>query len=426
MNVSTDVHAPASHHAVTHSDAVVVGAGPYGLSAAAHLQKYGMKVAIFGKPLDLWRQNMPDGMLLRSHWWATNLSDPYRQYGMSTYFAEQGQTAPTILSRETFIDYALWFQQHAVPHIDETYIATIERMNDQFYVTLVDDRVVRSRVVVMAPGLSYYTYRPTEYNHLSPSLTSHTADHATFDRFAGKRVLILGGGQSALESAALLHESGAIVEVISRHAIRWLVEDQLENRSLWLRLRHPMAGIAPGWFNWGLEHFPYVFQRLPRTTKDTLLRGKGSYGPAGSHWLKPRLLGKVPIHEGRTVQQAREENNSVVLTLSDGQTLQGDHLLLATGYRVDVQKLPMLHPSLVDCIQTYQGAPILTHQFESSVPGLYFIGISSLSSCGPLYRFVVGTASAARQVARSISYRVRREPLPRIARLALQQSHPLE
>ena len=95
----------------------------------------------------------------------------------------------------------------------------------------------------------------------------------------------------------------------------------------------------------------------------------------------------------------RETDDGVTLMLSDNETLKVDHVILGTGYRVDVKKLPMLAPSLVSEVQTYQGAPILSNRFESSVSGLYFIGISSLSSCGPLFRFVVGTDAAARRVA---------------------------
>jgi len=150
-------HSPVAQH-----DVVVVGAGPYGLSTAAHLRGQGLNVAIFGKPLGLWRDNMPTGMLLRSYWWATNLSDPSRQYGMAHYFTIHDQEAPDPLSRETFIDYGLWFQKYALPDVDETYVDSIEQTGEQFELRLKDGRIVWSQAVVMAPGLSYYVYCPTE------------------------------------------------------------------------------------------------------------------------------------------------------------------------------------------------------------------------------------------------------------------------
>jgi len=162
-----------------HYDVVVMGAGPYGLSTAAHLLGQGLKVAIFGKPMELWRNYMPKGMLLRSFWWATNLSDPGSQYGLERYLKEE-------LNMDTFdpvpgdiiADYGVWFQKHAVPNVDETYIQTIERKNGSFEFTLVDGRVVTSTSLVMAPGLQPYVHRAPEYDHLPKELVSHTANCA--------------------------------------------------------------------------------------------------------------------------------------------------------------------------------------------------------------------------------------------------------
>jgi len=385
---------------------IVVGAGPYGLSIAAHLLMRRLNVAVFGKPLQLWRNNMPEGMLLRSYWWATNLSDPYRKYGLAQYFQLHGQDAPDPLPIETFIDYGLWFQKQAVPDIDETYVACIERVDGTFKVTLEDERVVFSRSIVMAPGLRYYAYRPSEYDHLSPELVSHSSDYNTFDRFAGKKVIVVGGGQGGLESAALLHESGADVEVIACSPIHWLRPlESLEKRALIEKIRIPKAGIAPGWINWGLEKLPYAFHRLSRSTKDELIDKRN--GPAGAAWLKPRLVKLVPLHEGVRVVEMRETDDGIAVHLSNGEVVKADHIILATGYRVDISRLPMLAPSLIAEIQTYQKAPVLNSRFESNVPGLYFAGMSSVSSFGPLYRFVVGTEAAARRIAGSVAKQVK-------------------
>ncbi len=385
---------------------VVIGAGPYGLSVAAHLLGRGLPVAIFGKPLQLWRDHMPKGMLLRSYWWAVNLSDPQKKYTIAQYLQSHNQNAPDPLPVETFIDYGLWFQKHAVPNVDETYVSCIERKDRQYEVTLADGRVIQSPVVVMAAGLAYHTYRPPEYSHMPVELVSHTSDHCTFDGFTGKRVVILGGGQSALEIAALLHEHGAVVDIVARRNVVWLTRDSLENRTIIKQIRYPKAGISPGWFNWGLENLPYAFQRLPRETKDKLLRTRGRYGPAGAHWLYPRVVGKVRLRESQQVEKMKEVDDGVALTLSTGEKLKADHVVLGTGYRINIWNLPMLHPSLVSSIQTYQDAPLLNHRFESSVPGLYFVGISSVSSFGPFYRFVVGDDAAAQRVAAAIARQV--------------------
>jgi hypothetical protein len=389
-------------------DVVILGAGPYGLSTAAHLLGRGLKVAIFGKPFQLWRERMPKGMLLRSYWWATNLSDPYRQYDFEQFFQETGQQGIDPLAAETVIEYGLWFQKRLVPDVDETFVKTIEHKEGYFEVNLADGRVIQSLVVIMAPGLCYYTYRPAEYSHLPAELVSHTSDHYSFERFAGKQIVIIGGGQSALESAALAHESGAHVQLVTRSPLAWIPNDPSfpEHRPFIERMRSPKAGIAPGWFNWQLEHFPYAFQQLPRTVKDRLLCGIASYGPMGAKWLKPRVVGKVHLYELQSVQQIKEVDDGVMLTLSNDKTIKADHIILGTGYRTDIKRLPMLHPALLAEIQVYRDAPILSNWFESSVSGLYFVGFSSVLSCGPLYRFVVGTDATARRIVSAVAQQV--------------------
>ena len=403
MSVTLNVQTPKDVVPVSYVDVVVVGAGPYGLSTAAHLLGKGLQTVVFGRPLSLWRENMPEGMFLRSYWWASNLSDPQKNYGFEQYFQIHGLRAPEPLPIEMFIDYALWFQKNCVPSIDETYITSIEQQGDRFEVTLEDGRIVRSRAVVMAPGLKYYEYRPAQYEHLSSDVVSHVALYGDFKHLIGKHVVVIGGGQSALENGAIMQEHGVDVTIVSRHPIHWLTDESVNNRSLYQRIRYPRAGIAPGWFNWGIENVPYAFQQLPRAAKDRLLRGRGRFGPAGSHWLKDRILGKVKVHENVSVQHVQETANGVTLKLSDNSVLYADHLVLATGYRADVWKLPMLHANLVSRLHTYQGAPVLNSRFETNIPGLYFVGFSSVSSFGPFYRFVVGTDAAASRLSNAVA-----------------------
>jgi FAD-dependent urate hydroxylase len=400
VNVSLDRQKLQNTHNSMYYDAVVVGAGPYGLSIAAHLDGAGLKVAVFGKPLALWRDHMPEGMLLRSFWWASNLSDPEKHYTLGRYLREQRQLAHDPTSRETFIEYGCWFQRHAVPMLDETYVKHIERRGQLFTVRLVDGRVIQSHAVVMAPGLYYYIHRPREYQQLSPELVSHTCDHRTLGQFAGKRVVIVGGGQSALETAALLHEGGGEVEMVARSPLHWLSPENTSVPFIIRQLRAPKVGLGYGWMNWALEHIPYMFYNFPRSTKDRMLAT--FHGPAGAWWLKDRIVGKVLVHERRLVEKVVETDGGVRLQLSDQTTLEADHVLLATGYRADIKRLPMLSPWLLGAIQTYMDAPVLNSDFESSVPGLHFVGFTAACSAGPFYRFVVGTHASAVRVAASI------------------------
>lgn len=385
-------------------DVVVLGAGPYGLSAAAHLKAKKLRVAIFGKPLFLWREQMPKGMYLRSYSWASSLSDPAKNYTIERYFAFKGMPAEDPLSIETFIDYGLWFQKNVVPDVDETYISYIERHGCQFIVTLEDGRVLQTSAVVMAPGLHCYVYRAEEYSHLSPELVSHTSDRNDLSIFAGKEVAVIGGGQAATESAAILHESGARVHQLTRRTIKWLQPDEVNLpplKKLYTNLREPMAGMGNGWTNVILEKSPYLLHYLSRSLRDRVF--ENLHGPAGSYWLKPRIVGQIDLREEVEVTKVEEVDHKVRLTLSTGETLTVDHVLLGTGFRADVQRLTMLEQSIRDAIAVYKRVPVLQSHFESSVPGLFFVGYTAGRSFGPFYRFVVGTDAAARRVASGVA-----------------------
>ena len=406
MSVVSNLQQPAVARPTAQYDVVVVGAGPYGLSAAAHLLGKGLNVAVFGKPLKLWREHMPKGMFLRSHWWATNLSDPQKKYGFKQFFQVSDYDKCYPVPIDAFIDYGMWFQKQVVPDVDTTYVSCIERKDGQFLLTLEDDRTVITPAVVMAIGLYYYAKRPPEYDHFPGELVTHSFEHADFSRFAGKQVAMIGGGQSAVEYSALLHEVGASVHLIARRPIHWLGPDTDDKRTLIDQLRAPRSGIAPGWKNWVLEYMPYLFHRFPQPRKDRYIRNH--YNAAASDWLRDRVIDKVALHEGQRVAKLREVDNGLELTLSDNKVLSMDHLILATGYQVDIKTLSMLSPSLLAEIQQDMGTPILNPWFESSVPGLYFMGLSSLRSFGPLYRFVVGAKAAAPRVASAAARRVAR------------------
>jgi len=401
----------ATHKSTTHYDTIVVGAGPYGLSIAAHLLDQGLKIAVFGKPLQTWQENMPKGMLLRSFWWATNFSDLHKQYSVKQFFQEIGRNPIDPLSIETVIDYGLWFQSHKVPQIDETFVKNIDHNSTNFRVTLMDGRSFESDTIVMAPGLQYFTHIPAEYSNLSQAVVTHTSAHQSFEKLAGKRVVIIGGGQGALETAALASEQGVNVQVVSRHPLMWIqsLPDRINSRPLIEKIKYPKAGITPGWYELVLEHFPYLFQRLSRPMKDRILQGPVGHGlPLGAAWLKERFIGKVFLHEGVQVKQVQVKDGEVILELSNNKILQADHIILGTGYKMNINRLTMLHPTLLSRIQIYDNAPVLNNYFESSVPGLYFVGFSSTSSCGPLYRFVVGTEAAAKRVTYALAKQIQK------------------
>jgi len=288
---------------------------------------------------------------------------------------------------------------------DPTYVATIEREGAGFRLTLADRRIVRAPAVVMATGPAYYARRPPQFACVPSTLLSHSIDHGDLARFRAKDVVVIGAGQSAIEYAALLREAGAVVHVVARRRIAWLPRDRVGERSWRERIVAPDSVIAPGWKNWALEHAPYLFRRLPQARKDRYI-GR-HVKAAAADWLRERVIGKVALHEERTVAEIRVLRDALELKLSDGIKLLADHVMTATGFDVDVRRLPMLHPALLADVRCDAGAPILSARFESTLPGLYFIGITSMRTFGPLFRFVAGCRAAATRVTGAVAQRVR-------------------
>jgi pyruvate/2-oxoglutarate dehydrogenase complex dihydrolipoamide dehydrogenase (E3) component len=147
-----------------------------------------------------------------------------------------------------------------------------------------------------------------------------------------------------------------------------------------------------------LVSFPLVFRRFSEDVRHRL--DKRAVRPAGATWLRSRVEGRVQITPSTHILQVALQGEQVRLTLSDGTSRQVDHLLLGTGYRPDLEKLEFLDAGLRQQIQARDGYPLLNEGFESSVPGLHFVGAVANKSFGPICRFVAGAKVAAQQVSR--------------------------
>jgi thioredoxin reductase len=369
----------------------IVGAGPYGLAAAAHLRHAGVDVRVLGEPMEFWRKQMPKGMMLRSRKRSSNIAHPQRTVTLAARNKMRGGNLANA-TLEEFLDYAHWFQKELVPDIDRRKVDQVERDNGGYRLTLTDGEQVVAERVVVAAGLFPFPWRPSPFDQLSPSYASHTSEHEDLGHFADRDVIVVGGGQSALESAALLHEAGARVELIARApSIRWLAEDSSGRRTLHERMIPPtdVGGRGTGW----LAAVPDLFRRLPRNLQPKL--AYRCIKPAGASWLLPRLT-DVPITTERTVTSVTESGERVVLQLDDDSERTADHVLLGTGYRVDVSRYPFLPPELTESLELSNGYPVLRPGLESSsLPGLHFLGAPAALSFGPIMRFVVGTWYAA-------------------------------
>ena len=375
---------------------VVVGAGPYGLSVAAHLKARGIPMLIFGKPMEFW-QNMPSKMYLKSSWSAISISDPDGKYSLNRYSKHFGIPWQEPVPLQVFLDYGQWFQKQAVPDIDPTYVKFLTRDGEGFHLDLADGRSVKAKKVVVATGVASYANIPDNLSHLPAALLSHSQEHKDFSSFKDKDVIVVGSGQSALEAAALLHEAGAAVELIARGSVIWI------NRKLYYRtgpakrIFYPPSDVGPPGVNW-LVAYPLLFKRFPDKTRSSL--DARSVRPAGSPWLRPRVEGRVPITPNTLIVSATEQGQRVHLKLSDGTTRVVDHIVLGTGYQADIHALKFIDPALIQKVQEHDGSPLLNEWFESSVPHLHFVGAPAGYVFGPLCRFVVGAKVSARQIAR--------------------------
>jgi predicted ATP-grasp superfamily ATP-dependent carboligase len=387
-------------------DAVIIGAGPYGLSIAAHYGVGGIDHRIFGTTMSTWRDHMPKGMTLRSENAASNLSDPRGELTLADYCADhapdiQGNATPVPLS--VFNDYASWFVEQAGVKVENEMVRRLSRRDGGFTLELENGEVVRSRRVVMATGVSHFAYVPQPYSELPAELCSHTSRFDRLDGFAGKDVTIIGVGQSARETAALLNEHGATVRCLAQTSwIRWDGPPIAPDRSLIERLRLPEAGMGAGWEPWLFEHLPREFRLLPAEERVRLSTQR--FGPTGGWWLRPRVEGVVPLLLGRVVRSLHPEADGVRIEVDgpDGhETYRSDHIIAATGYRVDLRRLTFMDAALRDELRMSGPSPVLGRGFESSVPRLHFVGMAAAASYGPMNRFVLGTRFASTNVAKA-------------------------
>jgi FAD-dependent urate hydroxylase len=389
-------------------DTVIVGAGPYGLSLAAHLAAAGVQFRQFGLPMHLWQASMPRGMFLKSQGFASNLSSPDAGHTLEAFcsarglpYASYGQPVPL----DTFVAYGLWFQHELVPSLEQTLVADISYGNGRFKVSLADGARVTARNVVAAAGVEHFAVVPEGLDSLPSWACTHSSSHADLTGFAGKSVVVLGAGQSALESAALLHESGADVTLVARTTqLAWNGQPLAPDRSRYARLREPEAGLGSGWSTWFYSRHPELFRHLPESTR--VYRARTALGPAGACWLPDRVLGRFPLHLGQSLVWIKAEEGKVRMGLTGidgiGTELSSDHVIAATGYRADLSRLPFLSRALQERITTVAGAPKVGRSYQSSVPGLYFIGPAVAPTFGPVMRFVYGSDHAARTVARRL------------------------
>ncbi len=390
-------------------EVLVIGAGPFGLSISAHLSAREIGHRIVGRPMDTWRAHMPVGMWLKSEPYASEIAAPNPGFDVGSYCKQQGiayNNRVKPLSVEGFTDYGDWFTKELVPGVTDITVTAVEAVSGGFKVSFADADPMTARQVVVASGVLPFAALPDELAGLPHDLATHTAEHRYLDKFSGRTVAVLGAGQSALETAALLHESGAQVQlVVRRPAVQW-VDPNPETISGFGYVKRPVVRLCEGW-HCAFWNTPAAFRMLPRQMRIT--KARTVLGPAGAWWLKDRVDGVIDTVTSHKVAGAEPHGGGVRLTL-DGprqQTLDADHVIAGTGFKIDLTRLGFLGDALRGRIETLAGYPVLSRAGESTVPGLYFVGAPAAVSIGPSARFIAGTHTAVRPLVHSVARRAR-------------------
>ena len=401
--------------------AVIIGAGPYGLAAAAHLKEEGVEHRSFGTPMSGWFDHMPIGMFLKSTARDSSIGSPHTKTGIGAWCAEAGvdpydqNGGETPIPVTDFIEYGRWFQEREVPALEQERVNGVARLGSGFEVELASGERIRSATVLMAIGTAPFAYLPPELEtgrrerEYGAGRISHSGDHHDLSAFRGKTVAVIGRGQSALETAVLLREAGAAVHLVVRSpSIIWGGPPAPANPTLLHKLRTPPSQLGDGWATLLVTRYAGTYRHLPDRVR--LAGVQKILGPFGAWWLKTRFEG-IDVRLQTKLAGASPNADGVRLDLVDHHGtrshLDVDHIIAATGYRVDVRSTGLLSPELAGSLATLKGSPRLTSGFESSVPGLFFSGLAAAATFGPMLRFVAGSGFAGPRIAEGISSRLR-------------------
>jgi thioredoxin reductase len=387
---------------IRETEVAIIGAGPYGLSIAAYLRGAGVPFSIFGRPMENWAEHMPAGMHLKSDGFASHLYDPKREYTLKQHCALHNIAYADIgvpVSLELFVNYCVAFQKKLVPSLQEIRVTKVRRTHGVFELELANGEQVRAKRVIIATGLNDVEYVPEVLKALPATLCSHSAEIADVTVFRGKRIVVLGAGASATDVAGLAQQAGASVTIVSREAPIFHAPPSSKPRSLWQRITAPNLGLGPNLRSSLCAALPDVFRQLPVHLRVGIV--KRHLGPSGGWFIRDLIVGKVAQHRG-TIQRAKASGQQVGLTIQsvDGKAtdLLVDHVVAGTGYRYDVAKAPFLDDKIKAAVTVEEGYPALTRNFESSVPGLYFVGLPAAHTFGPVQRFALGARFAATRI----------------------------
>jgi FAD-dependent urate hydroxylase len=377
--------------------ALIIGAGPFGLSLSAYAHSLGIEHLVVGRPMGFWKTNMPQGMYLRSasdwHLDATN------EDTIERYLETLGLTSKDVepISRDFYLTYCQWFQDQKRLSSREIVVERLDWRDGTdpgFVATTCEGETIHARQVVLALGFEYFKHIPESLINLVPAeRRSHTCDHVDFHDLEGQRCLIVGGRQSAFEWAALLKEAG-VREVHVSH-------------------RHPSPAFREADWTWvpalvdGMVDNPGWFRSLPPDEQEAVsLRLWGEGRLKVEPWLEARLNDpSVRIWpESEMLACDVASDGSLAVRLSNGHTLEVDHVIFATGYKPRVSAIPLLAAGdLLSRIETRNGFPVLDERFQTTVPGLYMTSMLAIQDFGPFFGFTVAVRTSARLIGKALA-----------------------
>jgi cation diffusion facilitator CzcD-associated flavoprotein CzcO len=390
----------------TSTNVAIVGAGPYGLSVASHLRAGGIDHRIFGEPMQMWRHHMPPGMHLKSDGKSSDLSAPDRHFTLEEFCQAHkvkfDRTAHPI-ALETFVAYGLAFQARFAPHTERRTLVRLDRAKDGFELEFDDGERLTAKRVVLAVGILPFKVKHGALQTLPPALASHSSDFGPLDGLDGSDVLIVGAGSSALDLAGLLYERGVNVTLVTRGgSLPFQGPPPGEERSLLWRVRAPDSKIGAGWLHRISDDAPQMLHAMPGFLRHRVL--DSILGPSGGYFIKDKVVGKVAVKYNSNVVSAAPRGDRIAVQVQAhgeaSRVIEADHVISATGYKLDMQRLQFLSASIAGALRISHGGPTLSYNFESSIPGLHFVGVASAPSFGPVMRFVAGVQHPAVRLAR--------------------------
>jgi thioredoxin reductase len=372
---------------------LVVGAGPYALATAAYAKHLGVETTLVGKSLEFWKTNMPRGMFLRSGPdWHLDARDIHT---FEAFLKTRGLTHAEIkpVPIDVFLDYAAWFMGQYDLRTHPAYVTRLERSGNTYVATLDDGTQIQANRVLLGLGFAWFKYAPRELVEKLPHGSyMHTCDTVDFEFYRGKRVLIIGGRQSAFEWAALIHERGADeVHITHRHATPKFTEPNWD----WVQ---PMARrtIADhGWWR-GLTDEEREKIRFDFWSAGRLIL---------EEWLDARVhQPRIHIHEKTNVVAVNPRGATYDILLDDDSRFNAHHIILATGYQPEMRNVAFLDKaSILDALATTEGFPTLDTEFQTNLPNLYVTGLAATRDFGPFFGFTVACPVAARVIGEAVA-----------------------